>query len=183
MNLSTSKPTRSRRGAHAPKGEKYVLDDERTFANLAPKTRPNAEAAVVLAYKMKGPCTTKAALEYARALPDPASIGSLKRADALLKRAGIVIPESVRIARDRTKAVAEMESLYQERIHQDQKVLGLSYDLFLNQFRVTAKLMGLPIPDWLEGLTGETFASDQHVFERVKALAREWQRDLYSPAF
>ncbi len=183
MNLSASKPTRSRRGAHAPKGEKYVLDDERTFANLAQKTRPNAEAAVVLAYKMKGPCTTKAALEYARALPDPASIGSLKRADAVLKRAGIVITESVRMARDRTKAVADIESLYQERIHLDHKVLGLSYDLFLNQFRLSAKLLGLPIPDWLEGLTGETLASDQRVFERVRALSREWQRDLGSHGF
>ena len=183
MNLSASKPTRSRRGAHAPKGEKYVLDDERTFANLAPKTRPNAEAAVVLAYRMKGPCTTKAALEYARALPDPASIGSLKRADAVLKRAGIVITESVRMARDRTKAVADIESLYQERIHLDHKVLGLSYDLFLNHFRLSARLLGLPIPDWLEGLRGETLASDQRVFERVRALSREWQRDLGSPGF
>src|SRR3989442_934163 len=119
-NVKTSRSAR----ITAPKGEKYVLDDERTFANLAQKTRPNAEAAVVLAYKMKGPCTTKAALEYARALPDPASIGSLKRADAVLKRAGIVITESVRMARDRTKAVADIESLYQERIHLDHKVLG-----------------------------------------------------------
>ncbi len=78
----------------ARRGTLYTFDPSR-FSEFESEicNRP-AMKAVALAYQAKKPCTTMAAIAYAQKLPndDPRGLspGSMKRADAELKRLGVV---------------------------------------------------------------------------------------------
>ncbi len=98
------------RRPRTPRGTRYKFEG-RTYADLEEWVKSSAgRKAMATAYQQRGPCPTRDALEYARAIPEFAKkgmtkgTGTLKRADMELKKRGVVTLERPGLAGDENRA-------------------------------------------------------------------------------
>ena len=91
--------TRERKKGAAPPGTLYEVDDARLSLLQSVVEASPARKAMIFAYKTEPPMTTNVAVSVARQLPRTSgeegtdlSVSALKRADAHLKKIGVVRP-------------------------------------------------------------------------------------------